>query len=181
MMIGHVMKEPREKERRITLRSENITTDIDRLTYKLADTAVEGVAKDSISSDSEDNLDGAIISRLLNERAAVLRKRLTFCLKPETIVEIDDDNESSDEFVFDFILPGKFNDAELRNAVTMMHEYLVRGTLMDWYNKLGVAFGQSMVYEVAELESKVVDIFRKPGFVKHPTMFYQPYMGGRRR
>lgn len=181
MMLGHVMKEPREKERRIVLRSENITKAINRLTYKLADTAIEGLAKDSVSSDSEDNLDGAIISELLSARVAVLRKRLTFCLKEETIIEIDNDNISQAEYVFDFILPGKFKDNELRNAGMLMHEYLVRGTLMDWYNKIGVAFGQSMVYEVTELESKVVDIFRKPGFVKHPTMFYQPYMDGRRR
>ncbi len=181
MMLGHVMKEPREKERRIILRSENITKAIDTMTYKLADTAIEGLAKDNVSSDREDNLDGAIISELLEGRVAALRKRLTFCLKPETIVEIDDDNVSEAEFVFNFVLPGKFNDAELRNARTFMHNYLVRGTLMDWYNKIGVAFGQSMAYEVSELESKVVDIFRKPGFVNHPTMFYQPYMNGRRR
>ncbi len=32
-----------------------------------------------------------------------------------------------------------------------------------------------------DIWSYYVDIFRKPGFVNHPTMFYQPYMDGRRR
>ena len=39
---------------------------------------------------------------------------------------------------------------------------------------IGVAVGAALSMDVLQLESKVVDIFRKPGFVSHPEMIYCP-------
>lgn len=44
-------REPRTKQRKIILKKDNISRDVDSLSYKLADTVAEGATKDAISSD----------------------------------------------------------------------------------------------------------------------------------
>ena len=58
-------REPRTKQRKIILKKDNISRDVDSLSYKLADTVAEGATKDAISSDSNEILEGVIIGRLI--------------------------------------------------------------------------------------------------------------------
>lgn len=169
-----VKREPRFKRRKITLHKNLLLHDIDVMSYKLAETSLEGEARDNVASDSEDGLDGAVIGQLLEAREASLRKRLSFCLLDTEIIEIDNMTELEGTYVYDIKLPVSFKDIELRTAVKLMHDYLVNAVLLDWYSKIGTNFGNSLVAEVARLESKVVDIFRKPGFVNHPSTVYYP-------
>ena len=169
-----VSREPREKQRKITLHKSNIVHDIDVLSYKLAETSVDEPARDNVASDSENGLDGVVTSQLMDSCEASLRKKLGFCLEDEEILEVDNTAELEADYVFKFHLPFSFDDKELRTAVTLMHNYLVKATLMDWYAHIGTNFGAGLGAEVLQLESKVVDIFRKPGFVTHPEMIYWP-------
>lgn len=179
-MMDYIEKDSFKKTRRVVLRTSSILKDIDSLTYKLTDTVnIDGINKDSVASDVEESLDGSILNRLLDARVSNLRKRLSFCLADETIIEVDNNNTACSEYVFDFILPKTFKDHDLKVAGSMMHDYVVRGILLDWYTKLGTNIGASLFSEVTALESKLVDLFREPSFVKHSTIFYQPY--GRRR
>ena len=52
-----VNREQRTKQRKITLHKCQILHDIDVLSYKLAETSVNGEARDNVASDSEDMLD----------------------------------------------------------------------------------------------------------------------------
>lgn len=167
-----IHKEPRFKHRKITLHKNMIFHDIDVQSYKLAETSVEGSTKDKIASDSEDRLDGAVLTQLMEAREAEIRKKLAFCLDPLTLVEIDNTTTLEPDYVFMFRLPVSFNDNELRVAVKLMHEYMVKATLMDWYTHIGTNFGGAYAVEVAQLESRITDIFRKPGFVNHPSVMY---------
>lgn len=179
-MMDYIEKESFKKTRRVVLRTSSILKDVDSLTYKLTDTVnIEGINKDSVTSDVEEPLDGFILNQFMDARVACLRKRLSFCLADETIVEVDNDNKACSEYVFDLILHKSFKDHDLKVAASMMHDYVVRGILLDWYTKLGTNIGANLFSEVTALESKIVDLFREPSFVKHSTMFYQPY--GRRR
>lgn len=179
-MMDYIEKDSFKKTRRVILRTSGILNGIDALTYKLFDTVnIEGINKDSVTSDVEEPLDGFILNQFMDARVACLRKRLSFCLADETIVEVDNENKACSEYVFDFILPKTFKDHDLKVAASMMHDYVVRGILLDWYTKLGTNIGASLFSEVTALESKIVDLFREPSFVKHSTLFYQPY--GRRR
>lgn len=179
-MIDFIVPEPRNKTRKLILRTPAIMKDIDMLTYKLSDVAsVEGIDNNNLSSDIEETLDGSVLSRFVDERVAELRKRLAFCLEDEAITVVDNENYLQPEYEFVFILPSAFKDSELKAAVSMMHNYIVRGALYDWYNKLGTPFGAQLANEVNELEHKIVDIFREPRVVKHSMIFYQPF--GRRR
>lgn len=164
----------RVKKRTITLHRNQICKDIDLLSYKLGETALEGAVRDSVASDSADALDGAVISRLLDDRAMTLRKRLAFCIEEEEVETIDNTPDIDSDYEFKFRLPKKFKDSNMAVAMRLMHDYLVRGTLMDWYNKIGTSYGVGMVQEVTELESKILDIFRVPGIVSHPFMVYYP-------
>ena len=179
-MMDYIEKDSFKKTRRVILRTSGILNGIDALTYKLFDTVnIEGINKDSVTSDVEEPLDGFILNQFMDARVACLRKRLSFCLADETIVEVDNENKACSEYVFDFILPKTFKDHDLKVAASMMHDYVVRGILLDWYTKLGTNIGASLFSEVTALESKIVDLFREPSFVNHSTLFYQPY--GRRR
>ena len=168
-----VKKEPRTKQRRITLYKNDIMEEIDRLSYKLAETSVGGEAGDNISTDSEDSLDAKVLDDLMDVRDSIIRKRLSFCLQQETIYEISNRDEAEHEYIFDVILPESFPDKDLKTAVHLMHSYYVKATLMDWYDKIGTAYGGSMALEVMQLESKIVDIFRRPTFVGHPSIILQ--------
>lgn len=174
-MIHHVDKEPRVKFRRMTLQKENILADIDSLTYKLAEVNVaEDNMKDGVASDSEDTLDAPILSSLLNGRILNLKKRLGFCLVKKPIVEAHDGVKHDPIIIFDLKLPERFDDINLEVAVGLTHDYLVRGVLLDWYMKVGTSFGAELPAEVQKLESQIVDIFRLPGFVNHPSLPYYP-------
>lgn len=169
-----IYKEPREKRRRLVLYKNNILHDIDVLSYKLAETSIQGDVKDSVASDSEDALDGSVMGRLMDSREASLRKKLGFCLNEAEIFEVSNSSEPEEQYIYDFHLPVSFKDIELKTAVSLMHDYLVKATLMDWYTHIGTTFGAALSIDVLQLESKVVDIFRKPGFVSHPEMIYCP-------
>ncbi len=173
-MIETVRSEPRCKRRKITLHKNNIVHDIDVLSYKLAETSVDEPARDNVASDSETGLDGAVIAKLMDAREASLRKKLGFCLEDEEIIEIDNTEDLEPDYVFELRLPIGFDDKELKTAVRLMHDYLVKGTLLDWYVSIGTNFGAPLTGDVLLTESKVVDIFRKPGFVNHPDMIYWP-------
>lgn len=168
--MEYVKREPREKERKITLHKAEILQDIDTLSYKLSETTGSG---DNVASDAEDSLDSAIISQMMQARDSQLRKKLAFCLKEEEVIEVDNTATIEEDFVYELLLPLSFADSSLKVAVQLMHNYIVRGTLLDWYTQIGTQYGAPLVTEVNSLESQIVDIFRVPGFVKHPSM---PYM-----
>ena len=171
-----VNREPRLKQRKITLHKNLLLHDIDVMSYKLAETSLQGEARDNVASDSEDGLDGAVIGQLLEARESALRKKLAFCLKEIEIIEIDNVTELDGTFVYDLILPASFKDIELRTAVKLMHDYLVKSVLLDWYTHIGTNFGSTLAVEVVQIESKVLDIFRKPGFVSHSrTVYYESH------
>ena len=172
-MIENVFIEPRTKIRKITLHKSQILYDIDAMTYKLSEVSVDGEAGDRLSTDTEDRLDGTLVSQFIESREATLRKRLTFCLSKEEIEELDNTGTLDADYVFIFELPHSFNDTGLKVAVKLMHDYIVRGALADWYNMLGTKFGIPFEQQAIEDEHRIVDIFRVPGFVQHPSFILQ--------
>lgn len=163
---------PRIKTRRITLKKDNISHDVDALNYKLAETTSEGAVRDNIASDSNEVLDGVVIGRFIDSRVAELYKRLDFCLEDVEVESADNDLDLTPSYEFRFLLPEKFKDTNLRSAASMMHDYVVKGVLIDWYNHIGSNYGARLEVEVARLESAVVSLFRVPGFVHHYSIPY---------
>lgn len=170
-----VCREPRRKQRKITLHRANILNDIDLRTYKLAESSVaDPEVRDHIQSDADEHLDGALLGSAMDARDAQLRKRLAFCIDPEGPVEVDDTADLEGEYEFVFLLPVSFKDANLKTAAKKMHDYIAKGALMDWYNDNGTQYAATLAVEVTELESQIVDIFRVPGVVRHPRIVFIP-------
>ena len=155
------------KRLKITLHKERIFRDIDVMSYKMSEsTAQDGVANDNIASDVDDPVDHSVMANLLDTNEAALRKLLTFCLKGENVTEIDNADDSSDDYIFDIIMPECFKTSTLKVAMTLMHNYLVKTTLRDWYTSAGSNLGDALAEEIHTLESKIVMAFRMPEVVK---------------
>lgn len=172
-MIEYINKEPRTKQRKITIHKSQVLYDMDAMTYKLSEVAIDGDSGDKFSTDTEDRLDGTIVSQFIESREALLRKRLAFCLVPEEILEVDNMGSLDADYVFNFILPQSFNDGDLRPAMKFMHDYIVRGALADWYTSLGTNYGIAFAQQAETDENMLLDIFRVPGFVRHPGLIAQ--------
>ena len=71
----------------------------------------------------------------MEKRDANIRRRLTFCL-----VSDDEDLTASNllevdkpTFVYNLAVPDTFDKQRLQSLAKKMHNYIVQGTLHDWY------------------------------------------------
>lgn len=163
------------KAKRIILHKDQVLYDVEALAYKLTEaTALEGKAKNTLAADHNETTDGRVLARMMDVRNANLRKRLSFALVP-LIQEVACNNPSeAKEYVFDLRLSDKFDDNQLEIVKTYMHDYLVRGTLYDWYKKLGLQTEAVDAGEVMELEANIVSILRGPSYTKVPLQPFGP-------
>jgi hypothetical protein len=163
------------KTRRIILHKDQVLYDIEGLAYKFAEaTALEGKAKNTLAADHNETLDGRLLSRMMDVRDAQLRKRMRFALVPKS-KEVSCDNPADNtEYIYDFSVSDKFDDNMLDVIQIQMHEYLVRGSLLDWYKRLGVQSVAVDAGEVIELEENIVSSLRTPSYTKAPMQPFGP-------
>lgn len=163
------------KTRRIILHKDQALYDIEGLAYKLTEaTSLEGKAKNTLAADHNEILDGRLLARMMDIRNARLKKRLRFALIPaEQSVACNNPAEET-EFIYDLSLNDQFDDNMLEVVKTYMHDYLVRGTLLDWYKRLGLQTGAVDVVEVTELEESIVSTLRTPSYVRRPLQPFGP-------
>ena len=166
------------KERKITLLKEGILYDIDALTFKLTEATMQGVdpkSKSAVASDRGDDLDSSILNRLADYRDATIRQRLQFCLKAVEITEYTNKPSEETDYVYDLVLPVAFKDASLQMVGTKIHEYIVKGALLDWYTQMGVATNlNALTNQVAEIEGSIVNMLRVPSCSKKPLQPFGP-------
>lgn len=166
------------KERKITLLKEGILYDIDALTFKLTEATMQGTdqkSKSAVASDRADALDSSILNRLADYRDATMRQRLQFCLTDEEVQEYTNAPSSDANYVYDLTLPVAFKDSTLKMVGTKIHEYIVKGSLLDWYIQMGVATNlNALTAQVAEIESSVVNMLRVPSCSRKPLQPFGP-------
>lgn len=166
------------KIRTIKLYKQAIYYEIDALTYKLTESRMQGAdvkAKSAVASDSSESFDSSILSRMADYRDATLRKRLLFCLKDEDTDWFINAPDESDKYEYVFVVPDVFKDATLRVLGTKMHEYIVKGALLDWYIQTGTAENiTALTNQVEELETEIVGLMRVPGALKKPLQPFGP-------
>lgn len=166
------------KERKITLLKEQILSSIDNLTFKLTEVSLQGIdvkSRSSVASDRDDQFDAAILNRMAEFRDARLRQRLQFCLKNEEITEFTNTPSTDNAFVYDLVLPEGFKDMALKMIGTQMHEYIVKGALLDWYIQAGVNTNTNdLAAQVNEIESTIVNMLRVPSGMKKPLQPFGP-------
>lgn len=166
------------KERVITLYKKNVHYDIDALTYKLTEATMQGAdqkAKSAVASDKDEVFDASVLARLTDYRDATLRRRLQFCLKEEEITSFDNKPSADDSYIYNLVVPVGFKDVMIKTIGTKMHEYLVKGGLLDWYVQTGTSTNiKPLSDQVAELESEIVGMLRVPNNLKKPLQPFGP-------
>lgn len=163
------------KTRRIILHKDQVLYDIEGLAYKFAEaTALEGKAKNTVAADHNETLDGRLLSRMMDVRDAQLRKRLRFALVPISKEVSCDNPVDNTEYIYDLSVADKFDDNMLDVIQIQMHEYLVRGSLLDWYKRLGMQSVAVDAGEILELEENIVSSLRTPSYTKAPLQPFGP-------
>lgn len=165
-----------EKRKKIILKKEVIMKEVDRISYKLGEVAVDDTIKrDRLQSDTYETLDSALIDTYMDEREALLRRRLAFCLDERNCEPVVcNDIEEPGEYVYDLILDGRFPDGDLKVVCRIMSDYLAKASLLDWYKNSGTNFSQAFAVEVDELEAHIIDILRGPNYIRHMGVPYMP-------
>lgn len=166
------------KERVITLYKQNVHYDIDALTYKLTEATMQAAdqkAKSAVASDKDEAFDASVLARLTDYRDATLRRKLQFCLKEEEITSFDNKPSGDESYIYTLIVPVGFKDVMLKTIGTKMHEYMVKGGLLDWYIQTGTSTNiRPLSDQVAELESEIVGMLRVPSNLKKPLQPFGP-------
>lgn len=163
------------KTRKIILHKDQLLYDIEGLAYKLSEaTALEGKAKGVVAADHNETLDGRMLSRMMDIRHAKLCKRLRFALKAKVQAVACDNPEEKAEYIYELNLADGFDDNMLEVVKTQMHEYIVRGSLFDWYKRLSIQTAAVDAGELMELEESIVSTLRTPSYMKVPLQPWGP-------
>ena len=163
------------KKRTIILHKDELLYDIEALAYKLAEgTALEGKAKNTLAADHNETLDGRLLGRMIDVRHATLRKKLTFALSGEQKDSACNAPSAESDIVFYLSVPDSLDDGLIDVVKTYMHEYIVRGVLLDWYKRLGLQTAAVSEIDVQEMHDNVISILRGPSYMKAPLQPWGP-------
>ena len=161
----------------IIIYKKAVLADIDAQTFKRVDGILAGESeqvKNALSSDSAEHLDEHILHGHMEVRDANIRKRLTFCLEKDTeelsvtnLLDMD-----IPTFYYKLSVPEIFDKQRLKILAKKMHNYMVQGTLHDWYATQNMQ-GNVSAAELEDMESEIVCMLRA-SFVKRPLQPFGP-------
>lgn len=161
----------------ITIYKKAVLADIDAQTFKRVDGVLSGESdqvKNALSSDSTEHLDEHILHGHMETRDANIRKRLAFCLdfyeedlSVSNLLEMD-----IPTFEYKLSVPDIFDRQRLKILARKIHNYIVQGTLHDWYATQNMK-GNVSSEELDDLESGIVCMLRS-SFVKRPLQPFGP-------
>lgn len=127
-------------------------------------------SQNAVSSDREEGLDKGVMNCYIQNREATLRLRLAFCLKVEETPSVDNSIKSS--YSYTLLVPDAFPDVVAAGIVEKMHQYILRGTLHDWYTGQGISSPYSED-GLGEMLKSIVGVLRS-GSVKRPLQPFGP-------
>lgn len=162
------------KGRKITLHKEPMYQEIDGHTSKFVEAGDSPVKQgNAVSSDTAEDLDGSLITRLMEYRDAKLRD--FFVLQEECIHEVSNIITEVATYDYNLLLPEDFNDAQLKSLAMLMHKYIVWGTLFDWYTQLGL-MNEAAAYgrQLEQVEEDIRSMINTAGYEKIPLQPFGP-------
>ena len=161
----------------ITIYKKAVLADIDAQTFKRVDGVLAGESeqvKNALSSDSTEHLDEHILHGHMETRDANIRKRLAFCLdfyeedlSVNNLLEID-----IPTFIYKISVPDTFDKQRLKILAKKIHNYLVQGTLHDWYSTQNMK-GNVSADELEDMEAEIIGMLRS-SFIKRPLQPFGP-------
>lgn len=163
------------KPRRIVIFKQEVYREVELHTFKYTEgNDVEGKTENAISADATENIDGAVIARLVKFRDAELRKHIRGYLAKERSFREDDILDLNEVFVYHLELEEEFLDSMLDPLAEYFHRFLAWGALYDWYRQMGLA--QAKVYEadLAQFKEAITGILGTPSYAKRPLQPFGP-------
>lgn len=167
-----------KKRARIVIYKAEVDHDIDAGTFKRTDAALDGNSdrsQNAVASDAAEDLDGSLIARYRDRRDARVRERLKYCLKkdPNEVLEYDNTLSLDRAYVYELLVDESVTADDVKSAGTRIHEYIVRGTLYDWYLGAGLQPTDSLE-SLEELEDSVASSLRGRSWGHRPLQPFGP-------
>ena len=127
----------------IRILKHKIDEDVDHRTFKRMEVSLQGTSettKDAASSDTEEDHDAVIVTRYRDYRDAKIRSRLIKYITNEIPSEefVNALRSPRPEYVYTFSMPDNTRTELMGVVKDMIHEYIVRGTIYDWYKYAGL-------------------------------------------
>lgn len=110
--------------------------------------------------------DDAKLTRTIESRINKLNKRLLFCLSEYSFKE--------GTLSYAFTVNESFKDAYADIVGNKIRDYIVQGSLMDWYISESVPTESIIVEEVSQLERDILSLLRLPSVYKRPMQPFGP-------
>lgn len=171
------IRQSMSKPATITIYKKAVLADIDAQTFKRVDGVLAGESdqmKNAVSSDSTEHLDGHILHGHMETRDANIRKRLAFCLDfYEEDLSVSNLLEMEiPTFEYKLSVPDNFDKQRLKILARKIHNYLVQGSLHDWYATQNLKGNVSQA-ELEDMESEIICMLRK-SHVQRPLQPFGP-------
>lgn len=167
------------KDLTVLLSKTQLDNDIDERTYKRMEASLQNLnetGKDAAASDTQEDHDAAIITRLRDFRDARIRRRLVRYLVTEVPSHMFPDRPKSpfSEYLYVFRVPDDFRTEIMEAIKDHLHEYIVRGVLYDWYKYAGLPSSDTEE-SLEQLENDILsDLRGKPGLTTRPLRPFGP-------
>lgn len=161
----------------VTIYKQLVLADIDAQTFKRVDGVLSTESeqlRNALSSDSQEHLDQHILHRHMEKRDANIRKRLAFCLAhdEEDLVVSNILDMEEPTFEYKLSVPDSCDKQRLKSLAQNIHDYLVQGSLFDWYATQNMK-GNVSAIELEDLEREIVCMLRS-SCVKRPLQPFGP-------
>lgn len=139
------------KTRTVTLKKRDLFHDIDMLSLSLSRTSGGDEVRraDSIATDTSTTNGVRAFTRLADKRVADIRQLLSDFLIIATQASLDDTLDPSD-YVITLSVTTEMQDSMLDAIVRLMHDYVVKGALADWYTEIGVGPAANLLQIASE-------------------------------
>ena len=149
----------------VSITKSELLRDIDRTTHAYAKAIDSQDMKkaDAVESDTGDANSLALLGRFLDRRMSELKTLLLRFLQRSSINSISDASPEGG-YNFSLVFPEDADGASINNLPALMHDYLVKGALSDWYKSLGLsALSEQLLVEAAsDFQNIRTNIYYRP-------------------
>lgn len=152
------------KTRTVTLKKKDIFHDIDMLSLSFSRVAGgDDVRKtDALATDTTTTNGIRNFTRLADKRMSDIRQLLAEFLASTTQATGNDMLVTSD-YVLNLSVTTEMADATLDSIIALMHDYIVKGSLADWYTEIGTGPAASLLQMATESFARIREL-----------MYYRP-------
>ena len=156
-----------------------LDNDIDQRTYKRMEASLQNgneTSKDAVASDTQEDHDASIITRYRDYRDAKIRKRLVRYLVTEVPSHefVNRPKSPFPDYLYVFRVPDDFRTEIMEAIKDDLHEYIIRGTLYDWYKYAGIP-PLDTEQSLEEMENDILNSLRgKPTATTRPLQPFGP-------